>query len=297
MAGRTVPANFQQLVLNVIPVPNYLWAIASNTCSVKPYLFVEAMLPAALFLFTRLFVLELEDLIIDGTRRASNVPVGDKRRKTRRGAHALGPRQTPKRQMQAKRFLFFPLGVVERVGYTFLLVNFVSELAYSWTTIISHCDKCSDSGASIALGPLVRSIIPSSFILNDGFEGIPMASLDQNRAGWSNTLQSVVLPQGRWNIVCSATLKKTFGSDNPLQARLRVNSTILGVPVVSIDDEVEVQLFKGETTDVIIATTINVTPVSNATVTWEWQIDGAAIDIVETIDGEVMVTGQSSCAT
>ena len=297
MAGRIVPANFAQLAFNVIPVPNYLWALASNTCSVKPYLFVETMLPATLFLFTRIFLLELEDVTIDATRRAAGAPVGGSKRKTQRGVRNMGPRQKPVRSVAARRFLFFPLGLVERAGFTFLLANFVSELAFTWTSLVAQCDECSDSGSAIALGPMVRSIIPSSFILNDGWEGIPMASLDQNRAGWTSTLQSVTLPPGRWNIVCSATLTKTFGSDNPLQARLRVNSKLLQIPIVSIDDEIEVEFLKGSTIDVILATTVAVQSIQTATVTWEWQIEGAAIDIVSTIDGDVMVTGQSSCAT
>ena len=295
--GRIVPANFPSLVANVIPAPGFLWTIAANTCSVKPYLYAETMIPAALFLFARLAVLEVDDVIVDQSRRAAHNVARGRGKKTRQGVKVLGKRQAPNRAALFTRFLFFPIGVVELAGFTWLLASFNNDLAFSWQTILSQCDACSDTGASIALGPLVRSIVPGDQLLTAGWEGIPMTSLDQNRAGWTTTLQAVTLPQGRWNIVCSATVKTTFGGNVPLQGRLRVRRTILGFPVTTTDDFMEVQMFQGQNVDLILATTISVPPENTATVTWQWQTVSDGILIIERIAGDVMVTGQSSCAT
>ena len=297
MTDRIVPHNFATLVRNVIPAPNYLWTIASNTCSVKPYLFVETMFPAALFLFTRLVLLEMDDLIIDAGRRAAGTPVGARRKKTRRGVRNLGPRQGPVRSVGLRRFLFFPLGLVERAGYTFLLASFASDLAYAWTSILARCDECADTGESLENGPLIRSIVPGVQFLNEGWEGIPMTSLDQNRAGWTTTLQSVGLPFGSWNIVVSATVRKSGTATRPFQGRLLVRRTILGFPVTQIADFQELTMSGGINTDMILAASVWVPPGNTVLVTWQWQTLGVGINIITRIDGDCMVTGQSTCAT
>ena len=295
--GRIVPANFPQLVVNVIPAPGFLFTIAANTCSVKPYLYAQTLLPAALYLFARIAILEVSDVIVDQSRRAAHAVAKSKGKKTRQYARNLGKRQAPNRAAKLTRFLFFPIGVVELVGFTYLLASFNEDLSFSWTTILSTCDACSDSGASVALGPLVRSIIPGDQFLNTGFVGIPMTSLDQNRAGWITTLQSVTLPQGRWNIVCSATVSEIIGGAAKLRGRLRVRRTVLGIPFTTTDDAQEVDLPETGTTDLILATTISVPPTETTTVTWQWETDRIGIYGIKRHGGDVMVTGQSSCAT
>jgi len=292
-----IPPNFVNLVRNVIPVPNFLWRMAANPCSIRPYVFAETMLPAALFLFSRLVIFDLNDLIVDNSRRAAHNIAGGSRRKTRIGPKAMGARQKPNRVMKATRFLFFPINLVERAGFAYLLVNFVDDLSISWSTILSQCPKCVDTGDSIALGPLLREWIPGDQTIGTGFAGIPMETLLQNRAGWVSTLQSVTLPQGRWNIIASGTVERVFGIDIGMEARLRVDRTIGGFPITTIDDEVKWRIPATGSGDFILSTTISVPPASTAIVGWQWRTTNTGINIIKRVNGEAIVTGQSTCAS
>ena len=292
-----VPPNFVELVVNVIPAPNYLFRIAANTCSVKPYLFVQTMLPATLFLFTRIILFDLDDVIVDNSRRAAFSVAGGKRKKSRPARRAMGARQKPNRAVGATRFLFFPINLVERIGFTWLLANFADDLSISWMTIMSQCPACFDTGESIALGPMLRDWTPGQQFLNVGFEGIPMENLVQNRAGWPSTLQSVGLPQGTWNVVVSGTVSRAFGPTITLTARLKVRRVILGFPITTIHDEQSVVIPTSGTVDFIISSTVTAEPTTSTTVFWEWQTNALGLYALNRIEGEAIITGQSTCAS
>lgn len=292
-----VPPNFTDLVKNVIPVPNFMWRIAANTCSIKPFLFVHTLLPATLFLFTRIFIFDLDDLIVDNARRAAHNVARSKPTKGRLGRTNLGPRQKPNRAAQAVRFLFFPINVVERVGFTWLLASFADDLSIAWTSVISRCDECSDSGSSIENGPMVREMVPGTQFLTNGWAGIPMPILLQNRAGWTSTLQSVGLPQGDWTVVLGATIRSSNATTLPFQARLRVNMTVAGFPVEFTEDFFETEAIQGQAFDILLSATLHVPPTISATITWEWQTLSVGLPIFTRIDGDLFVTGKNTCVS
>lgn len=292
-----VPPDFTQQVLNVIPVPNYLWRIAANTCSVKPWVFAETMLPAALFLFARLITPDLEDLITDQSRRASFIGAGSRRSKARRGRRPLGDRQTPLRSQHATRFLWSPINLIERAGFVMLLAGFNDDLTVAWTSILARCEACTDTGESIANGPLYREMVAGQQFLGSGFEGIPYPTLVQNRAGWSSTLQGVSLPFGTYNVIASGTVKLISLGTVTLTCRMRVTREFQGVPFTNIDDEQEITLTTGQSQDFIIQASVHALPGTIATVLWQWETDGGGLTIIERESGFVVVTGQSTCSS
>lgn len=292
-----VPPNFQQLVFNVIPFPNFIYRVVANPCSVNPWVFVETMLPAAAFLFARLLVPDLEDVITDQARRGSFVGAGAKRPKRRSGRRPLGDRQTPLRSTQATRFLWSPINLVERAGFVFMVAGFNDELSIAWTSILAKCDACVDTGDSIANGPLYREMVPGQQFLGPGFQGIPYPTLLQNRAGWSNTLQGVSLPFGTYNVVASGKVKLISAGPVNLKCRMRVTREIQGVPVTNIDDEQTITLQQGESADFIIQTSAHTLPTAINTILWQWETDGGGLTIIEREEGFVVVTGQSTCSS
>jgi len=279
--------------------PNFIYRIAANPCAVDPCIFIETLAPAILFLLLRLIVFDLEDHIVDNSRRLSFKLAGARagKRHSRGSTLRTGKRIAPKYTAGAVRFLFTPISIIEKIGWTMLLANFANDLAYTWTNIISRCEACNEQQNPTNQGPLEREAIPADHFLTAGFEGIRYETLVGNRAGWPTTLESVGLPTGSYTIICGLKFQQIQTGDVVVEARLRVNTTIAGFPVAFNADFQTYEVPEDQSTDLLLAGVVEVAPFATATVTWQWRIVDAVLPIVRIAEGRCIVQGRSTCSS
>jgi len=251
--------------------------------------YIQTFIPAFILTVFFSFTLLWDDIVIDSARRASKAFDGPDVRpgkRTKTGRRPVRNTVSP-RWRSGRRTVLAVVGIVEVIGFTWLLVMIPSILARKWTGFIQQAQGC---GQPPENGPLFRNTVEGEEVLPGEFRGMRYDELLQNEAGWINGDSSVVLPQGVWSVL--ATRSVELVTQGPLDVEARIIATRFGEIVTEIDIQ-RVTLRTGTPTDIILQGTVAEIITSGVEVHVEWRSIDPQVPIIKRIDGWFIVEGQA----
>ena len=206
---------------------NFAQAIVVHGCARPWFVYVKTFIPAFLKLFLTLAILDLEDILRAHAKRKAYSKITTSGRGF---GHQVKPRivaHTTKTQtftQKGLRTLLLITDPLEKIGFAWLLYNSTEQFFYDWQLLIERSIYCSDTGLA---GPFQRSRPGGTNIgvLPEG--GItPLPTLEQNRAGWANTVISVNLPVGFYKVIFTVQVHGPLGGITNVRARARITGLI-----------------------------------------------------------------------
>lgn len=290
--------------------PSAVWRIAANPCAVPFWIFAEAMLPSALYLASRVFLPDWEDLMTETSRTIyQEATRGDRPHKHRRRSRARtmpapgshdkhGPGLLPPTfSSNLRRFLWFPIAATEAAGFTYILVNLMDDAAFAWTSLQQFCPECTGNQHSVAMGPLFRKDDLYGDTIGEVWQPTQARTVLQNRASWITSSNSCTVPGGSYwgSFSCKFDLQLT----GPLEVGLRTLVTYYYFPlqITLVRDQVTAYTDKDSPKSLMTHAFFEVPIGTEATISFQYRSYNASLPLFLVRDSYMIVSGRSVCSS
>lgn len=252
---------------------NFYKQIVFHNCARPFYIYVETFLPAFIQFFALVSIPLFDDLVRE---RADRIARAGARASGRGFRHRKKPRwqvqdlKTERFNQKGLRFILTITEPLEKAGFAFLLINGADQFYYNWTSLLLTSTFCDQP---ILSGPLSRSRMGGSISILPGGAGIPMTTLDQNRAGWVNNSFGMTPPAGIINAMAGVTVTGPSGGITGVKVRLSFTS-LTGTANIDSDP---VDIVEGEESDLVVQTEVFLSSLGARSLTW--QLVGPAVPV------------------